>query len=374
MKKIILMLILMIFVAVSAWAKDIYYCPMHPHYTSERPGNCPICGMTLVKKENAIKQGEDEKQANVTGYAPVHIDSSKQQMIGLHTTMVVRKPFLKTVRAAGTVAHDVELYDAQLEYIDAWQQFYAFSSRRPVGKEFQQDWRLYYTTDSGRRTSQEQRDAQKKLIKAEYTLRHLGVTTVELEKLRAIKYGRPWVNPDLLFSNEGNYWVYAEIFENDLGFVDVGQKAMVEIPAYGQTIEGVVRAVAESVDPMTRTTRVRIELVKTKIELKEGLYVNVSMPVELNNTLMVPRDAVMMTGTRAVAFVKKDEGTFAPVDVVTGWESDGFVEVKKGLEEGQMVVSGANFLVDSESRLQAALAGFSEEEDSAKKEGHNHGQ
>ena len=184
--------------------------------------------------------------------------------------------------------------------------------------------------------------------------------------MREVKYGQPWVQPNLLFfSDEHPYWVYAEVFESDLGFVDVGQKARIEILAYGETVEGVVRAVAESVDPDKRTVRVRIEVPQSKGELKEGMFVNVVMPVELNESLLVPRDAVMMTGTRAIVFLKTVAGMFQPREVKTGLEADGFVQIKEGLKENDIVVSGANFLVDSESRLQAALEGEG---------GHVHGQ
>jgi len=374
MKKVILTLMMVIFMAASAWAKDIYYCPMHPHYTSEKPGSCPICGMTLVKRENALKPNtklEHQTAEEVAGYAPVHIDKAKQQLMGVRTTKVVKKPFVKTVRATGYVAHDFELYEAQLEYIDAWHQYFVFNSHRTVTDEYRQDWRAYYTNSSKKWTSEDFRKAQQRLIKAEFNLRHMGLTSADLVKLRQIKYGQPWVQPSLLFFNdEHSYWVYADVFEQDLGFIDVGQKAIVEIPAYGETVQGVVRAVAESVDSNTRTVRVRIELPKTKMELKESMFVNVTMPVELNDTLIVPRDALMMTGTRAIAFIEASPGEFLPKEVQTGWESDGFIEVKKGLSEDQTIVSGANFLIDSESRLQSALAGSGDDAQPEKGEGH----
>lgn len=357
MKKLLMTIILTMFISTSLWAKEIWYCPMHPNYQSDKAGTCPICGMNLVKKQDAIKQ-DAAPSAQVAGYVPVHIDAAKQQMMGVRTTKVERKAFTKTIRAVGSVAHDFELYQSQLEYISAWQQYFAFVARRPVNNEFRQDWREYYANNKDKRVSEDVRKAQERLIKAEYELRHMGLTTDELAKLREVKYGRPWVNPSMLFfSEEHPYWVYAEIFENDLGFIDVGQKAQVSIPAYGRTVQGVVRAVAESVDPVTRTVRVRIELPKSMIELKEGMFVNVTMPVELDHNLLVPRDAIMMTGTRSIAFVQAANGTLTPREVETGFESDGVIEIKKGLSEGELVVSGANFLVDSESRLQAALEG-----------------
>lgn len=361
MKKIMMILTVFICAGVlSLSAAVIWYCPMHPNYISDKAGKCPICHMNLVKKED--KKVIDRQEEPVAGYQPLHLNSAQKQVMGIKTVKAVRKPFVRTITALGRVAHDLELYQAQLEYISAWQQYYAFTARRPVSQEFRQDWREYYVKNADRKTSEEFRKAQERLIKAEYELRHMGLSGMDIDKLREIKYGRPWVSPGLLFfSEEGQYWVYAEIFEGDLGFIDVGQRAVVEIPAYAEKVQGTVRAVAESVDPMSRTVRARIELDRYRGELKEGMFVNVVMPVELNSMLMLPRDAVMMTGTRAIVFIQKKDGVLYPREVKTGWDAEGMIAIKSGLDEGEEVVGKANFLVDSESRLQAALEGMSHE-------------
>ncbi len=158
--------------------KDIYYCPMHPQYTSDRPGDCPICNMKLVKKESAEVKHDamDMKESQVNGHATVSLNIEKQQMIGIQTVSVIKKTLTKTIRAYGYVAHDLELYEAQLEYIDAWQQFYAFMSRRTVKEEFKDDWREYYLKTSERFRSSDKLKAQERLLRAEYTLKHLGFT------------------------------------------------------------------------------------------------------------------------------------------------------------------------------------------------------
>lgn len=342
-------------------AAEIWYCPMHPNYISDKAGKCPICHMNLVKKQEKASLKDNEEKA-VAGYMPLHLDKHQHQLMGLRTVKVVNQPFIRTIRVVGRVAHDFELYEAQLEYISAWQQYFAFTARRPVSGEYRQDWREYYIKNADKKTSEEFRSAQQRLIKAEYELRHMGLKEADIAGLREIKYGRPWVAPSLLFfSKENPYWVYAEIFESDLGFIDVGQKALIEVPAYGERLEGVVRAVAEAVDPTTRTVKARIEISKYRGELKEGMFVSVTMPVELNRMLMVPRDAVMMTGRRSIVFIRKADGVIYPREIQTSWEAEGMIAVKKGLEEGEELVSAANFLVDSESRLQAALEGMSHE-------------
>lgn len=336
--------------------QDSYYCPMHPNYTSPRTGDCPVCGMDLVRKKIPhVPAAADGALPSVSSdHAAVHLNDYQQQLIGVHLAKVVKKPFVKTIRAYGYVAHDPDFYDAQLEYIKAWRGYSPFRRSGPVKDELSDDWGEF----SARAPGENFRKARERLMKAEYELRHMGFQDAQLEQLRLIKYSLPEIQPEVLFGQKWQpLWVHARIFEEDLGYVDVGQKAIVDIPAYRESFEGVVRHVSDEVDPGTRMVIVRIELPDAKEYLKVNMYANVLMPVELNDALMVPRDAVMNTGTRQIVFVRRGEGHFEPVEIKTGMESDGMVEVKEGLAEGEMVVAGGNFLVDSESRLQAALSG-----------------
>ena len=345
--------------------KDLYYCPMHPQITSDKPGTCPICYMNLVKRDPRSNTVQKTSGAEfVPGYSAVSIDTQKQQLIGIKTAPVTKKNLIKTLHAYGYVAHDLELYNAQLEYIEAWQAYYAFQIRRPIKDEFRVDWREYYKKEpsQNRWRSDDKLKVQQRLIKAEYELRHMGLTDTQLEQLRQIKYGQPWVQPDLLFFEKNQpFWIYAQVLENDLGFIASGQKVIATIPVYGETIEGVVRSVAPFIDPTTRTSRVRIELPNYKGELSVNMYVNVDMPVELDESLVVPREAIMDTGLNKIVFVQTQEGVFEPRKITTGFEGDGMAAVKSGLKEGETIVSSGNFLLDSESRLQGSLMG-----------GHNH--
>ena len=385
--KKIIPIILIVLVAAAGWLllkrqptvstretqKDIYYCPMHPQYTSDRPGTCPICYMKLVKKEDAVKNTSSHlnhqkvaKGESVDGYSNVSIDVQRQQLIGVKTAPVTKKPLVKTIHAYGYVAHDLELYEDQLEYIDAWRVYYAFVVRRPVKESFRPDWWRYQVTPSseGRSHSKDKREAQQRLIKAEYELRHMGLTDTQLEQLRQVKFGQPWVQPDLLFFEKNQpFWIYAQILESDLGFVAPGQKVIAKIPAYHQTAEGIVRSIAPFVDPVTRTSRVRIEMPKYPGELSVNMFVNVDIPVELDNSLVVPREAIMDTGLNKIVFIKTAEGVFEPRTVTTGFEGDGMVAVESGLKEGETIVVSGNFLLDSESRLQASIAGGGHQHD-----------
>ena len=333
--------------------KDIYYCPMHPQIQRDRPGNCPICYMKLVKKEEGSTREHTTKDHDL-----VQLTTDQQQLMGVRTAPVIKKDLTKTIHAYGYVAHDLELYEAQLEYIEAWREYYAFVIRRPTKENFRQDWRDYYVTEpsAGKWRSQDEIKAQQRLIRSEYELRHMGFHDSQLGQLREIKYGQPWVQPDLLFFEEGHpTWVYAQIFESDLGFIAVGQKAKVTFLAYGETLEGTVETVANMIDPNTRTVQVRIKLEDFSGELTANMYVNVEIQSELNTSLIVPREAILDTGDKKIVFVQKKEGIFEPRTIETDLEGDGMVAVKRGLKEGEIIVVSGNFLLDSESRLKAAI-------------------
>ncbi len=338
----------------SAMHKEIWYCPMHPNYTSDRAGKCPICSMDLVNKK--MDGAAKEQDSAIKGYAPVTLDLHQQQLIGIRTVKVVRQPITKIIRVSGYVAHDIELYEAQLAYVNAWHQYYAFRSRRNIADEYRRDWREYDIKETGRPKSSDLRNAQLRLLKAEYELQHMGITEDELMQLRQVKYGRVWVDPQLLYFHEGqSMWVYADMREDDIGYVEVGQHARVDVPNLNKSFEGVVRSVAKSVDIVTRTIRVRIELLHVPTELAVNMLVNVNIESVLNEAVQVPVGAVIDTGIKQVAFVAQGEGKFIPTAVTIGDYANGMVIIKEGLVEGQDVVLDGSFMVDSESRLHASM-------------------
>ena len=150
--------------------------------------------------------------------------------------------------------------------------------------------------------------------------------------------------------------VFAQVFEGDLEFIKVGQQAIVEVPAYHEKYEGAVNSIDSVIDEASRTIRVRIWLKHINPKhVKANMFVNVEFPIKLGKAVVVPRDAVMDTGIHKIVFVKKNEGTFEPREIKTGWETDDGFEVKSGLKEGERIVVSGNFLLDSESRVQAGL-------------------
>ena len=155
-------------------------------------------------------------------------------------------------------------------------------------------------------------------------------------------------------------WIDAEIFEKDLSLVRNGQHAVVSFEAYpGETFHGTVTYVYPTVSTATRTGKIRLELPNPELRLKPGMYAEVELQSPaLQETLLIPRTAVLQTGERSVVFHRMEGGQLHPVEVVTGLRSGDAVQLLSGLKEGDTVVASATFLIDAESNLGAAMAGM----------------
>jgi Cu(I)/Ag(I) efflux system membrane fusion protein len=155
----------------------------------------------------------------------------------------------------------------------------------------------------------------------------------------------------------GMVWVMADAYENDLAQVKVGMPASLTLQSYPDRVfKGSVAFMDPLLDPKTRTVKVHLHFANPTGELKPEMYGEVVLRGAEREGLTIPRDAVIRTGTRDVVFIDLGEGKFQPREVQLGEGSGDQVEVAQGLEQGQKVVTRANFLVDSESRLRASLA------------------
>lgn len=377
---------------------SLYYCPMHPTYTSDRPGDCPICSMALVKREptaapdsterpivywtdpmipgyRSDKPGKSPMGMDLVpvyedptapalsadapeGYAPIRLTEGKQQLIGVKTALAQRSPMTRTIRTVGTVAYDPALYQAEAEHLQAVRALERIADK---GQSL-----------AGTVPEETLGPARALVESTRLRLQLLGLSPTLIEEM-AVGEG-----PDrrlLLADPGGRVWVYATVYEFELPFVAVGQTAIIEIPAApGRAFEGEIRAMDPVVDAATRSTRVRIELTDPDGLLKPAMFVNAMLRVALGDRLTVPASAVMATGTRHVVFVARDNGVLEPRDVTVGARAEDAVEIVSGVVEGESVVTSGNFLIDSESRLKAALDGMSPSTGSGQAGGHQHGQ
>ncbi len=154
-------------------------------------------------------------------------------------------------------------------------------------------------------------------------------------------------------------WVNAQVFQNDVGRLKPGDATEVTVDAYpGRTFHGRVEDILPQVDLSTRTVKVRLVIQNPGLKLKPGMYVNVDFKSPLGRQLVIPASAVFQTGTRQVVFLDHGNGNLEPRDVVLGPRSDESYVVLKGLKVHQQIVTSANFLIDSESQLQAAAGSF----------------
>jgi membrane fusion protein, copper/silver efflux system len=155
-------------------------------------------------------------------------------------------------------------------------------------------------------------------------------------------------------------WVNAQVFQEDAGKLKPGDPAEVTVDAYPNRIfHARVEQVLPQIDPATRTLRVRLAMPNPNLLLKPGMFVNVQLRAPLGRHLFVPASAVLQAGNRQVVFVTRGQGSFEPHEVQLGIRTDDGFVVLKGLREGDTVATSANFLIDSESQLQAAAGAYS---------------
>ncbi len=317
----------------------VYTCPMHPTYTSDRPGDCPICGMKLVKREGQPAKAAEEGGlggGSTAGYVPILVSPQKQQMIGIRTGLVEKRKMAKTIRTVGQIAYDPELYQAEQEYLQ-----------------------VLSGLKNGNQSSISGVAEQAKGLAeaARMRLRLLGLSAGFIEEVSK------WDGPDkrlLLADSKGEVWLYAPVYEFEMPLVKEGQEIQIEIPAApGKTLKGTIRSIDSVLDPMTRSARVRALLSDPESMLRPQMYVNASIEIALGEVLGLPAEAVLDAGSRKIVFVDKGQGLFDPREVTVGVKADGFYELKGGVSEGERVVVSGNFLIDSESRLKSALEGMS---------------
>jgi Cu(I)/Ag(I) efflux system membrane fusion protein len=199
------------------------------------------------------------------------------------------------------------------------------------------------------------------MVKRALTI-HSPVTGVVTER-QAYHHGR-YVTPDLdlyMIVDLSTVWALGEVYENDLPFLKIGQTVQVELPySSSQTRRGRIVFIAPALDPKTRTVEVRVEFPNPDLTLRPDMFVNYRLNVDLGRKLVVPLDAVLNTGTQQYVFVDKGNGYFEPRYVKLGPQTEELYAIEDGLQSGERVVTAANFILDSETRLKTAFAGMGE--------------
>ncbi len=409
---------------------DVYYCPMHPDFKSNKPENCPICSMKLAPLEKApggavgknsagaqampgmpgMEMGSGDEGRAAPGANTIFIDPQRQQLIGVRSEPAAMRPLVKEIRAVGKVAYDEtkvthihtkingyieqvfvdyvgkvvkagdplftiyspDLVATQEEYLlalRAQRQFAASSFYGVSG-------RANSLLEAARRRLElwditpEQISAIEREGRARRDLTIYSPVSGVVTERAAYHHGR-FVNPEMdLYTivDLSTVWINGEVYEYELPFVKTGLNADIEFPYNGgkTTLRGKVAYVYPYLEEKTRTAKVRFAFTNPNFVLKPDMFVNVKLKVNLGRKLVVPEDAVLDTGTEAYVFVDKGNGYFEPRAVKLGSEAGGFYAIESGLEAGERVVTAANFILDSESRLKGAFANMGKPGEGAK--------
>jgi Cu(I)/Ag(I) efflux system membrane fusion protein len=366
--------------------KPLFYRnPMNPQDTSPLPKKDSM-GMDYVPVYPDVSGGPRPP----SGMSTVQIDPSQQHLIGLKTATAKRITFDATIRTTGRVAFDeTRLVKVQPRFEGFIEKLYANFSGKYVNKgeplatiyspellATEQELLLAKRAE-GTLTASGLPDAAEA---ARSRLRLFGISDAEIARLeesgkavRALPLAAPIsgfvmaknvvqgarVGPsDALFdiADLSVVWVIADVYEYELPRLRVGQKATLTLSYWpDKSWRGRVSFVFPTVDEKTRTVKVRIEVENPRTELKPEMFADVNISAPARQSLVVPEDAIIDTGTRKVVFVALGEGKLAPREVQTGDTSHGVVEIRSGLHEGDEVATSANFLLDSESRLKSAV-------------------
>jgi Cu(I)/Ag(I) efflux system membrane fusion protein len=384
--------------ATGAPRKLLYYRnPMGLPDTSPTPKKDPM-GMDYI----AVYEGEDDRAegSDPAAAGQIRISTEKIQKLGVRSEAAQLRRLDKTVRAAGRIDADErrlyaispkfegyverlhvnvtgqavargqplfevyspELVSAQREYAIAAEGVEALSA---AGGPAQAGMRQLAEASLQRLKNWDISEAQVKALRrsgeAKRTLTFRSPVAGIVTEKKAVQ-GMRFMPGEVLYqvADLSSVWVLADVFEQDIGLIQAGGQAKVRINAYPDKVfEGKVSYVYPTLNPLTRTVPVRIELANPGRLLKPAMFAEVELPVAAKGPVItVPLSAVIDSGSRRIVLVELGDGRFAPREVRLGARSDHHVEVLEGVREGEAVVVAANFLIDAESNLKAAIGGF----------------
>ena len=365
-----------------------WVAPMDPTYIRDEPGKSPM-GMDLVPVY------EDEAPSGTT----IAIDPVTVQNMGVRTATVERRDLHRLIRTVGTVDYDEPKVTSINAKVDGWiEKLYVAETGQLVKKgqplleiyspklvAAQQEYLLALRTRSAVKDSSFAEIAaggDRLLEAARQRLRYWDISSWQIRQLE--KTGQVRKTLTLYAPYQGvvtmkmampgqhikagqelfrigdisKVWVYADIYEYELPWIKEGQAAEVLLPYVGgKSLTAQISTIYPYVEPKTRTVKARLEFANPGFELKPDMYVNVRIQAQkVQDALAVPGEAVIHSGEKQRVFVAVGEGKFEPREVKTGvQDQEGYIEITQGLLEGERVVTSAQFLFDSESRLREAI-------------------
>jgi RND family efflux transporter MFP subunit len=367
-----------------------WYDPMHPVYKSDKPGVAPDCGMTLVPKY------ADEKDAGQLPQGAIVVPLEKQALAGVRTALVERKALAREIHTTAEIVADesrishvhvkvsgfidrVEV-NSIAQLVRKGEPLFTFYSPDLMATE--EEYLIAKRGDSTLGSAPFKEIAQGAQSLLESTRERLRYWDISEEQIRQLDqsgkasrtltiyspvsgfitdrkaFPQASITPDTeiyTISDLSNVWALADIYENEVPFVRVGQRVTFTLSYYpGKTYSGSISFIYPTVDPQTRTVKVRVQLANPGYILKPQMFADAQVHVDYGTQIAVPREAVVDSGTEQQVFVAQAGDIFVPRKVTLGATVDDQVVVLSGLKAGETVVTSGNFLIDSESRLKGA--------------------
>lgn len=392
-----------------------YVCPMHPQIIRDKPGNCPICGMDLIKKEAEVKKEKkilywvapmdanyrrDEPGKSPMGMdlVPVYDDGEDgltvrispaiENNMGVRTAKVKKDKLWRRIDTVGYVDFDENKISHIHLRTKGWIEKLLIKSEGERVKKGQLLFEVYSPelVNAQEEYLQALRSGHKGLSSASRErLEALGISVAQIKNLnkkrRASQFVKIFAKQDGIVAKlnvrEGMFvmpqkevmsladlssiWILAEVFESQTDWVKQGQSAEVQLSYLpGRKWIGDVEYIYPSLDPKTRTLKVRLRFNNKDEALKPNMFANVTIyGGAKREVIIIPREALIRTGNDERVIVSVGEGRFQPREVTAGIESGDHIEIIKGLSVGDKVVTSGQFLIDSEASLKASIARMS---------------
>lgn len=346
-------------------------------------------GSSDDKKEVIAKVAEEKIYLDPMkgSMGTVMINPMKQQLIGVKKYTVQEKKLVKTIRTVGRVDYDERRLGEVNLKVEGWvERLYADYTGKHVQEgeplfklyspELLNAQEEYLLATTGRTGSSLKSSAKTRLLlwdisesqinqlerskKPTTLLDILSPTSGYIISKSIIEGGHVKPGQTLLqIADIKKVWILGDIYENELPFIKLGQKVTITSQAFvEQYYSGTIAYIYSNLNLQTRSVKIRIEMENPEEILKPGMFTNIQIEVDKGSHLAVPESAVLNSGVRKVVFVSKGNGIFIPNEVDTGPLISGYYPVQNGLAKGDVVVSSANFFLDSESQLMASMEGM----------------